>query len=213
MTYEGKINILLETLDSESDDRLVSTITKALGCATCAWEPGDGFKGHNSRQPAKSDEPVVVASLVRLALWCVRVNDNSRNSNLAILEGFVRNDRWRACLTDSNSAGALAHVVMSVARYIQIMRPANKSGGWPQVAEPVVCKLLNAWLEPAVPYTESPAIDMLVPLLFGSDWLAVASALVDMSPGDLVTALRPPVLPSLLTAPQHLDEVKLPDLS
>jgi hypothetical protein len=222
MTFDYKINSMLADAlivpynEAASTMSIPAALTSTLGCATCLWSIKAGFKEYRTRQPAKAHEPTVVNTLVTLARFSHREKAPSHISSLAILEGFTRNNRWRSCTTSNSDAQALAHLLVAVAARIHVQKRFAKVAletQWWCVAEPVVCSLLNAWLNPDIKYVESPTLEALAPLLFGEDWARMVAAIADGEVTEgLIATLRPPVQFKLLSGPQTPDTSVLPDL-
>jgi hypothetical protein len=108
---------------------------------------------------------------------------------IAILAGLSVNTCWNACLEGEDNAYALA---ASVVQY------AEKHTGFSmaRAAVPAVCKLLNGWLAPSIPWEKLPKPEDLCKHLFGEAWCHFNFPATSDT-ADRISRERPPFVPGV----------------
>jgi hypothetical protein len=127
-----------------------------------------------------------------------------------MLDGLLKNDRWRICLLSEEAALdfallalVFAHTRTNSPLHITIM--------------PAFCKMLGAWLSMDAP-EYPPDVNTLARQFFGTAWADLVMPNYNQATGVawhahiVVRALRPPLLPGLCPAKAPIFAENLPAL-
>lgn len=151
------------------------------------------------RQPEEKLEPVVREALALVAMFNDETSLSGKFTAASILEGLLRNDRWRNCLSTQERARGLVMLAVPMTRYNSVVTTD-------------IQRVLNVWLKPQGPY-EVFSPRSLACALFGEPWCAlVYDGLRDrMELGPIIESTQPQFLEGLLAIePQAV--VGLPSL-
>lgn len=205
-SYEEKIAILVgqHLIEGEKDD--LAPLLSVLGCSHL-----DGDTSFE--QPPACEELLVTNTLLHALHWYCDVQGHMVDGVL-ILDGLLRGQRWKSCLTSTRGAICLTIVLLEFFNGRDSDGYFSYAKGLRSRMLPGVLSLLNEWLRPVVPLKEPSSVDVLLPSLFGAAWCTIH--LTDDS--DLWNARlmilnhQPPFVPGLL--PAHLTPCAqmLPDL-
>jgi hypothetical protein len=223
MSYEKSIKTLLDRFDHDIDGDLKRSATlellNRLGCQT-AWST----HGRTVTQPDAADEPLVRKTLVHCLLRFIGdvESDLHYQDGWSILDGLVRNDRWRDALQTLKGSYALVYLVTTVSQeYADVYKSARGSTFFERrqqllsIKDPF-CDLLNNWLHPSAPFSEVPEAETMIRAIFGDFWFELALAdRADMAIlwPSAIRALHPPFLPDITpAAPAEMAARTLPAL-
>jgi hypothetical protein len=205
-------------LTSNIADRM-SSLAAAMGC-------------HNVDM--RSSGPVVEEladldpaheGLVRkvLSRWLLHRRSGRELDNISMVDGFVRNERWRDCIQDNERAYRFATALICFAmsredylrgRFESAPNFKARLAFWALVSPGAIAQV-NEWLRPEQPFTEYPSSTELIKLVFGTAWYDLAGLVPfnDMDQvHDIIQAHRPPFLPGLLPVQLEQEVVALPTM-
>jgi hypothetical protein len=178
-------------------------LTAKLGCRTVAHCQSV----YVTLQPGLEYEDLVTASLLTALRISVSITTpDGENSRDSVMDGLLRNNRWRACLSTSDDAYCLVQLFVSFFDNLQrdsgasTLRSSLTSDARDAIAQ---------WVLPREMPNQMSALET-VRLVFGPAWCAVCLP-EDATKWDinlLIRKERPPFMPGLL--PVHLDHESLP---
>jgi hypothetical protein len=211
MNFEKQLAALIEqhltrrTENTEESD--LNPLLSMLGCRYVA-EGRDGVKILFSPEIFLDEyESLIVPALIEALLSQARRPGGGAPENcMAILDGLLKNERWRACLKSTDTAMALAIMLVDLMDAV----PYSAAGSTLRDSVlPPFYGMLNEWLRPTAPFDPNEPRDMfkhmfkLVRAMFGDHWCDIAlSGPEEMEkpwevPG-IIRATRPEFLPGLL---------------
>lgn len=202
--YAETIDLLVARflLNDKNDD--IESLVAALGCS---YSDSDSASLHVPNQPDPSNEYLVQATLLQAIRWHSTV-DGYISDGIALLEGLIRNDRWRQCLKNTNDAVVLSALLMDFAV------GEKYAGKLHALVSPGVCGILNSWLLPPSPIEAPLSPTELARALFGDAWydISIGHCSDELTVGRFVLSSKPPFRPGLLA--DHLNDhvQQLPDL-
>jgi hypothetical protein len=161
-------------------------------------------------QPKPEDEDLVVTSLISALRTSVdRYCDDTDKES--IIDGLLRNDRWRACLNTPEDAYCLAQVLIMFFHNMDLeegyltFRASMAEG---------VRDAVSQWIRPRELPAKMSAMEM-ARLLFGVAWceLRLESNATKWEINPIIRSDRPPFMPGLLAAHLEADVLPLPTMS
>lgn len=203
MNYEDTIaQLVTKHLNLEFPS--MEPLTVALGCSVIErnGKTGAWFR-LESPQPDVRHEALVCDTL-KQALQHHMGHLVASYHGLALLDGLVKNDRWRLFIANADDAYALATLLVYCTE--SMFRTVN---------EPFL-PILNGWLMPETPLTDYPGVLALSELFFGSAWRHVVLENGGFRWSEiphLIKVSRPPFLPGLVATADTALEQPLPPLS
>lgn len=218
MMFEHQIENLVQTLlHNRARATTLSPFWYALGCVHASPAGWRNFNFVTPPQPVAEHETLVVETLI-YALHSQQLLFTSEppDNNASLLDGLLRQERWRFCLNSQATAIAFA---TSLTEFWE-SRPKSTAGSiLLREVSGQVCAVLNAWLKPAVPFSGDPldgpaSTYNVARAMFGDAWCAIAlSGLTNdqhWKIPELIREQRPPFLPGLLPTDRSLEHESLP---
>jgi hypothetical protein len=207
MTYEEQIASFLHAHLTTAEPNALPILAQALGCRTrkLLWSCNDDAP----TQPDLIFEPLVVETL----LTALRHHIGSRNDDSngeSILNGLLKNNRWRACLESIEDAYNFVFIVAcSYTHFENDKNRKNKNELQAHNIEPLR-KVVIKWFGLSEAEGEHMTTALFLERTFGSLWCEFALA-EDMLLGDIVkivSDVHPPFMPDVL--PAHFQLVSQP---
>lgn len=183
----------------------------ALGCCTPVRNLGC-WTISTSIAPKPGNENLV-RNVLRQVLGLAAANLWSYTDNFALLNGLIRNLRWRDCLANSDDAHSLAALCLWHATDRSDTSPGARA--LRVTVTKWLAELLNEWIRPAVPYKECPDAFEIAQALFGEAWYHLCVAPMGVRSIDIAAHVfdtRPPFIPGLVTFDVDAADVSLPSL-
>jgi hypothetical protein len=209
--YEKQIENLvqLHLRDDPNGRRPFSTFAAALRCRNSAAY--DEWRVGALRQPPPRYEALLRKTLLHCLQWFVDDTLWMSNDALSILDGLSKQERWRHCLANPDSAYHFAMLVIVVAAVDSEATDTNSM--LKRAIDKPVCALLNEWLRPKNAYQSIPSAETLVCAMFGDAWSALTLGGVDpLQAPALILRLRPAFAPGLLPSEVVAVAESLPEL-
>lgn len=224
VSYEESLAVLLHKYltDVSNRDTLVVLLT-TLGCRCVAGMLGDNPRKITPEQPDAKHEKLVSGTLRRLI--CLQISSVYRiesENAFALLDGLSKNNRWKQCLDDEDTALKFATLVVD---YFDSIPNSFEGRLLRATVSPDICAMLNAWLtpsdlfvtypDPEAPSINDPKIISLVHALFGDVWCALFLNGRDDQAWeipDIIRAQRPSLQPHLVAFECHQRAEPLPTL-
>lgn len=203
-SYAETINTLIALHLVKGESESIEALVAALGCRH-SNRTDDAFCV--PEQPSPLDEPVVQAALQHSVRWHSAEGGHSVDG-IALVDGLIKNGRWRQCLASTDDAIALTILLMDFAiieDYDRYLHAALKPGA---------CAILNEWLSPSNPITEPLQPAALARLFFGDAWCDISfhAGEAECQIGTYVSQSRPPFLPGILGRQLYDYPEQLPEL-
>jgi hypothetical protein len=189
-------------------------VAKLLGCQFLLSRFPD-YELRAQEQPSYQHESVVREALVLLTSRHDSTVEDGLFIGLSILDGLLRHERWRACLTTPERARGLTMLVAGV--FDVKNRPdyekSKAKRTFLQGMTDETQEMLNAWLAPAGP-AEVFSERSFASKLFGEPWCCIVfDSLPKAMRFDLtIEATAPPFLPGLLDTTETYVALTLPSL-
>lgn len=228
MSYREDIVQLVDRhITQRGVDGSLAPLLARMGCRHLRWDaPTRKWTASVSPEPAASTskgQVLTQATLLRaLASHLSFVlagtkADELRDDGYALLDGFSTGDRWRTCLTPTDSAYNLVMLLVLCSADEPRHMATYNSPMWIlyRSIRPCIYAIINAWLQPEPAYNAIPSVEALVQSFFGKPWCAIF--LNDSAKAiDVITAIeatRPAFINGLLPAhPVEQEATPLPDI-
>jgi hypothetical protein len=213
LNYEERIASLVEKhITNRPIAPYLSTadLVSALGCRNIG-DPNRLQAFDVPEQPNPEYEALVVSTLLlTLHSHLARPAYNSHDG-LAIIDGLMRNQRWRECLKDLDTAYAFAILLSDGSLAPDDRKPVDPDTNLnlKRTVEIDARIALQDWIPNVVHPLVQPR--RLVKAMFGEVWFDLVVVGLDIATHhlpDAIKGLRPPFSPGLL--PPHLEPVVLP---
>jgi hypothetical protein len=165
-------------------------------------------------QPGEQYEAIVRQTLLELLeMHDAQIDSNTVRREHSLLDGLLRNERWRGCL--DTVAGANRLVVLVANSYgdrpdkVGFMGPSQKLCS---AVDRELPAMLSAWCPSHTPVPTSKR--ELAVALFGEAWTALVfdADNPERMMVDVIAETQPRYLPGLVPAQAEYDEEPLPDL-
>jgi hypothetical protein len=119
---------------------------------------------------------------------------------IALLDGFTKNDRWRDCLEDVDSALELTRLLVAFTHGVKAGGVFNSDVPLRYAVLPAACALLNTWLGRHEAFVGVFGAAEVARALFGDAWcdLALDSDAASVKVAKMITLHRPPFVHGLL---------------
>jgi hypothetical protein len=207
--YSRKINRLMRVhLVAAVEDVSIAPLLKALGCRI----PGDSW-GVTQESQDPQHESMTRYALLQALNWHAGRNKPCEGNEYSILDGLLKNERWRDCLESAASAYALAVLLLRIAIDLEVDPYLDTNPEYTIAYADLAAAmhdLLTAWCQPSEPITKELRGGVITRALFGEAlWELVLSDVrqEDWSISEYIAGTRPPFRPGLL--PEHLNSVAL----
>jgi hypothetical protein len=218
--YAEDLNLAAQVLFAPKHvDGDISELLSVLGCREITRDYGYPRDTHwflsSPPQPPQSHEPIVLECLLQALRWYGAQSIRIDTHGFALLDGFLKNDRWRSAVGTVEDAYVLADILETLSR------KSNKGNVHMDFQDvlaretiPCAMALLNAWTTPETPLSAPLRIDTVQRALFGDAWWA----LNELNPDDVASAFtncrvpRGQFLPGLVTTQGEFAAVALPDM-
>jgi hypothetical protein len=219
MTYEDYIAALVDRFIANPipGSSVCTPLFAALGCTHLTHLPARQDVLVKPDQPEPMYEKLVTQTLIELMHFQLKHPSAITSENiLTLLDGLLKENRWRACLQDMDTATDFA---ILLAYFWNASMASGAGVDLLNSVIPRVCEVLNEWVRPANPFKPfdggRPVTYDLASEIFGSTWCALAldgHNISIWSTALIIHEQRPPVLAKLL--PSHLQPtaVALPSL-
>lgn len=217
---QGQLASLLDEYKMKRDNNVLDHLIAILGCRRVVV-------GSNSWQFAAAlsteqlDDSSIREALVSLLLHHeLNVEDGDgaqEDAEMALLDGLLREGRWRGCLVTEDGAYALA---LALRKFSWLITPGFVGEDYRRTLKSAmvgnVLNVLNEWTTPVTPFAESVSTADLTRALFGDVWCDLymheasraAHRQTFKLSQQLILSSRPAFVPGLL--PTYLDRVGLP---
>jgi hypothetical protein len=211
--YDERVAMLLANY-LRPKTKSVATLAAALGCRHMVRN-ASGWRIPEHKPNSINHEQIVLQALLSALHWHVRNKDRAPEDGLLLLDGILRNERWKTCLSTMTSAHDFA---MLLIRQTSKLRDTKHGVHVHPLMSPVRT-MLNGWLclDPKT-YTYIPPARPLAEALFGSAWcdLMLPGAISERTPQvieELIDSTRPSFLPGLCKAQDSVPDMVLPALT
>jgi hypothetical protein len=124
----------------------------------------------------------------------------------SILGGLYMSGAWKRCVVSDSTSYHLAAVALY---HIQTFSPYDELD---MTTRPVVCRLLNEWLQPPVSWKILPDVRTLAVHFFGEIWWTLREPAPEDFASDIVNRERPPFMPGLCLEQNPSFDTVLPDM-
>jgi hypothetical protein len=196
--------------DAQDEDFMGTDLLALLGCTYVVYDRGTSTNLIVNPDFRSEDLSVVKYCIEQLFEVVVAQSSRGGINVTGLLTGIIRYDMWRKFLSTASSAYQLAIGLLvfsdTYAHDYQV----------DVVTAPLVCHLLNEWIQPVVQWEELPSATDIAAHLFGNAWLSIVEVpLADGLPisiSKLVALERPPFLPGMCPAQEDILSAPLPEL-
>jgi hypothetical protein len=222
MTYPLHIAALYQKHVTDEAPGGIATLLSALGCQHIVHGNEIG-RIHSTDtlitpdQPAAEFEPLIRTTLVRtLHPHVNRAGPVGTADDLSLMDGLLRNNRWKACLQTRETAFDLGLLLL----YFFEVHTNTVSGQrlFSNVGS-LVSDVANAWLRPEISFVMYDDIRtasyQLALELFGEAWGTIALSETSNDPASIpmiIRTQRPAIMEYLLPPHLHQAPVPLPSL-
>jgi hypothetical protein len=211
MTYEEKISSLLHAHLTFDEPGSLPDLARALGC--CNHRYTRKWVTDVPPQPNPVYEPLILQTLLTALRYHAGARNDDSNGE-SILNGLLRNNRWRACLESLDDAYKFVAVVACFyANFESGILNNNKNDLQSHNIEPLK-KVIVEWLGVSAAESEKMTKMLFLRQTFGNLWCEFALSenmpLWDILP--IISAVRPPFVTGLLPAQLETAAQTLPCL-
>jgi hypothetical protein len=225
VTYAADIASLTDQyVTNNVGNTSMTPLTAALGCTHVPYM-GQVFRYRVKRpvQPPVDYDDVTTMALVTAMHKLAATPGTSiifYCDAYAVLSGLSKNERWRACVGRNADVHAFATLLAYFDPDCEAVfttrspQAKNACARLRHTIEPEVRALLNAWVQPSIPYKKVPPLRILTLALFGTAWCSIAISSSDqpLDVARLIRSTQPPLVPALMPAAPYEALTELPVL-
>jgi hypothetical protein len=171
--YASTVRVLVDNYVSGNiGEESFAPLLSLLGCRTVRYE-SDGVEQRfdEPEQPDSEHEELVTKTLLTLLRKTMENNTgDDPHDAFSLLDGFARNNRWRACLETRTAANELAVLLLDASMTLGCFTDGSPIYALVLPGFSSLYAMLNEWVKPAQPFTEKTAMAEIACTLFGNVW-------------------------------------------